>query len=111
MKRQSITDELREAIRSSGLSCYRIWQESGVNKAALSRFMSGQRGLLLESVDRIAAVLGLHITHAPTVRDKDAKRSAESTRTKKTTSGTSKVSKRRGAAQDGRKRRSTKKGG
>ncbi|HUW80209.1 MAG TPA: helix-turn-helix transcriptional regulator, partial [Acidocella sp.] len=58
----TISKQLRRAIVVSGLSCYRIAQLSGVSEAALSRFMSRQRGLALASVDRLADVLGLQLT-------------------------------------------------
>jgi transcriptional regulator with XRE-family HTH domain len=45
----------------SGLSAYRLAAESGVNVAAVLRFKSGERSLKLESVDRLAEVLGLEL--------------------------------------------------
>jgi transcriptional regulator with XRE-family HTH domain len=49
-------------MRDSGLSAYRLAAESGVNVAAVLRFKSGERSLKLESVDRLAAALGLKLT-------------------------------------------------
>lgn len=62
--RPSISDQLRQAMSESGLSAYRLAAESGVNVAAVLRFMSGERSLRLESVDRLAAVLGLELAKA-----------------------------------------------
>jgi hypothetical protein len=48
-------------MKDSGLSAYRLAHDSGVNVAAVLRFMSGARSMNLQSVDRLAAVLGLHL--------------------------------------------------
>jgi hypothetical protein len=65
----SLPDELRHAIVRSGLSRYSIWQQTGIDQGSLSKFMDGERGLGLESIDKLADLLGLHICAA------DAKRS------------------------------------
>ena len=57
----TITDQLRRAIRASGKSRYWLSGESGVDKAALSRFMAGKATLTLPSLDRLAEVLGLEL--------------------------------------------------
>ena len=58
----TVSESLRQAMLDSGLSAYRLAAESGVNVAAVLRFRSGERSLKLESVDRLAAVLGLKLT-------------------------------------------------
>jgi hypothetical protein len=68
-QRASLSDELRQAIERSGLSRYSIWQQTGIDQGSLSKFMDGERGLGLESIDKLADLLGLHICAA------DAKRS------------------------------------
>lgn len=71
-KRQtSLTNQVRRAILASGLSRYRISQETDVDQAALSRFMAGKTGLTLASLDALADVLGLRI-----VADRPRKRKA-----------------------------------
>jgi plasmid maintenance system antidote protein VapI len=57
----TLTDTLRQAILNAGVSRYAIAQQTGVSEAALSRFVSGERGLTLESVDRLLPVLGLEV--------------------------------------------------
>jgi hypothetical protein len=52
----------------SGLSAYRLASDSGVNVAAVLRFRSGERSLKLESVDRLAEVLGLELQPKRTKR-------------------------------------------
>ena len=60
-KVKTISEQLKRAILASGKTRYVIAQESGVSQAALSRFMSGERGLTLASVDAIAVVLKLEL--------------------------------------------------
>src|SRR5262249_8078751 len=53
--------QLRQAIESSGVSRYVLARSVGVSDSALSRFMSGERGLNLASLDKPADALGLEI--------------------------------------------------
>ncbi|HVS72238.1 MAG TPA: helix-turn-helix transcriptional regulator [Phycisphaerae bacterium] len=61
-KTKTISDQLRAAIIAAPVSRYRIAQETGVSEAALSRFVRGERGLDLTSVDRLAAYLELSLS-------------------------------------------------
>ena len=54
------SDEIRRAIRTSGLTRYRIAAEAGVEQSSLSRFMAGA-SLSTASLDKIAAVLRLRV--------------------------------------------------
>jgi transcriptional regulator with XRE-family HTH domain len=56
-----LSDGLRRAIETSGFSRYRIAKETGVSQAALSRFCSGERGLTLDGIDRIAEFLNIRL--------------------------------------------------
>jgi len=58
-KQATISEQLRAAILAAPVSRYRIAQETGVTEAALSRFVRGERGLDLSSVDKLAPYLGL----------------------------------------------------
>lgn len=58
----SFSESLRRLIERSGLSRYEIARQSGVSESSLSRFLSGERGLTTDSVDRLAAFLGLSLT-------------------------------------------------
>ena len=60
-RRTSLSDQVHRAILTSGLTRYRISQESGVEQAALSRFMAGKTSLTLTTLDRMADVLGLDL--------------------------------------------------
>ena len=53
--------QLRRAIQGSGLSAYRIAQESGVSEAVLSRFLNRQRTITLATASKLAEVLGLRL--------------------------------------------------
>ncbi len=56
-----MSEQLKRVIRTCGYSRYRIWKETGVSQAALSRFMSGERSLTLDTVDVLADFLGLEL--------------------------------------------------
>ncbi len=61
---KDIEMQLREAILSSGMSCYEIAKRAGVTNSQLSLFLSGQRSLTLTSAAKIARVLGLELRPA-----------------------------------------------
>jgi transcriptional regulator with XRE-family HTH domain len=56
-----VVEELKQAIRRSGQSLYRLAQTSGVGKDRLGRFMRGERGLTVEAVEKVAEALGLQL--------------------------------------------------
>ncbi len=56
-----LSDQIRDAVRKSGLSGYRICEKTGIEPASLSRFLSGERGMSLASLDKLAALLRLKI--------------------------------------------------
>jgi transcriptional regulator with XRE-family HTH domain len=60
-KRLEFSDQLRRAVDAAGLSRYRLCKELGIAQSTLSRFMSGQRGLTMKCLDRLAALLDLHV--------------------------------------------------
>ena len=57
----TLSEQLRQIIRTCGMSRYQIAKRSGVSEAALSRFAAGTRGLTTDSLDRLAEVLGLDL--------------------------------------------------
>lgn len=61
MKRKSLSDRLREAIRGSGKTVYRLAKESGVAHPIILRFLSGERDIRLETANKLAATLGLRL--------------------------------------------------
>jgi len=59
---KALSEQLKQAIRRSGYTMYRIAQETHIDKSQLSRFMAGKRTLSMQSVDRIGEFLGLTLT-------------------------------------------------
>jgi transcriptional regulator with XRE-family HTH domain len=62
MKRESLPEKLRTAIRKSGKTVYRVAKESGVSHPVILRFMTGERDIRLETAEKLAAALGLHLS-------------------------------------------------
>ena len=61
-KSKPLTDQIRDAVKASKLTHYRLCKETGIDKASFSKFMSGERqGLSMEAFNRLAAVLKLRI--------------------------------------------------
>jgi len=60
-RRLPLSDEIRQAVDSCGQTRYAISKATGIGQDTLSRFMSGQRGLPMKTLDRLADYLGLHI--------------------------------------------------
>ena len=56
-----VSEALRRAILTAPATRYRIAKDTGVEQSTLSRFISGERGLDLTSVDKVAAYLGLEL--------------------------------------------------
>ena len=55
-----ISDQVRKAIETCGLTRYRIAQELGVSESSLSRFMAGG-SIRTELLDKLGKLLGLSI--------------------------------------------------
>ncbi len=56
----TMSNQIRKAIRTCGLTRYRIATETNVGEATLSRFMAG-RPIQTDVLDRMARLLGLSI--------------------------------------------------
>lgn len=59
--RKKVTDQLRQAIDDSGMSRYRISQETGISESTLSKFYLGQRGLSMNALNALGECLQLTI--------------------------------------------------
>lgn len=59
-QRKRLSDQIRAAIRKSDLSQNELARQADVDKAVVSRFVNGG-SMSLESIERLAAVLNLHI--------------------------------------------------
>ncbi|MDP1797417.1 MAG: helix-turn-helix transcriptional regulator [Planctomycetaceae bacterium] len=60
-KQKTLTEQLCDAIAASGQSRYRIAQETGVAESSLSRFVSGERGLSIQSLEKLLDYLSLEV--------------------------------------------------
>ena len=60
-KPQRIDDALREAIRTSELTCYRIAKDSGTTTDSVYRFLDRKRDLKFKTAADIAAAMGLEL--------------------------------------------------
>ncbi len=66
----TLVDTIKKAITASGKTRYRIAKDTGVTQGQLSRLMTGECGLSVESVEILAEYLGLEITIKPKRRQK-----------------------------------------
>lgn len=57
---KTVADQLRQAIRDSGLSANQISKETGINQTLVSRFLRG-KDMGIERASKIAAYLGLEL--------------------------------------------------
>jgi plasmid maintenance system antidote protein VapI len=64
--KNTMSEILRQAIINSGLPLLRIEQDTGVQRASISRFVRGERSLRLDLADKLAAYFGLELTLAGT---------------------------------------------
>jgi Helix-turn-helix len=56
-----LTRQLQAALKACDKSVYAIAQESGVSAPIIQRFLSGERGITLETAGKLAAYLGLSL--------------------------------------------------
>jgi hypothetical protein len=61
-KRALVDEQLRAAIRSSGLTVYRLAKLSGIGDDRIHRFLQGIRTLTLPAAAKVCDVLGLELT-------------------------------------------------
>lgn len=60
-KRAKLSEQIRQAVNDSDLSCYRICKMIGMDKSIMSRFMNRRGGLQQDSLDAIADILNLNL--------------------------------------------------
>jgi hypothetical protein len=66
---ETFADQLREAIRGSGMTRYSISVQTGIAQSTLCKFLKMERGMSLDSVDRLMECLGLEIRSRRKRRD------------------------------------------
>ncbi|MFA9479962.1 helix-turn-helix domain-containing protein [Phycisphaerales bacterium AB-hyl4] len=59
-EQERFSEQIRQQVRASGLTRYRISMESGIPQSTLSRFMAGH-GMSMANVDDLARLLGLSV--------------------------------------------------
>src|SRR5262245_49637060 len=60
----TVTEQLRQFIRDTGKTTYRLWKDSGCKPEQIGRFLSGERDLSGPSIDRLCKALGLVLVKA-----------------------------------------------
>ena len=55
------SEQIRRAVKRCGVTRYRISKETGIDQATLTRFMSGERGLPMRTLDVLGEYLRLRI--------------------------------------------------
>lgn len=58
----TLSEEIRNAINGSGKSVYRIAKDCRLDERSLGRFLRGEVGLALKSLESLAKYLGLGLT-------------------------------------------------
>lgn len=60
-KRSSIVEQLRKAMRDSGQTEYAIAKGSGVSQSVVNRFVTGERGISLDTAAKLCDYLDLDL--------------------------------------------------
>jgi transcriptional regulator with XRE-family HTH domain len=60
-QKPTVTEVLKAAIDTSGLTQYKIAQDTGILATSLGRFMRGETSLRLDKADMLAEYLGLEL--------------------------------------------------
>ena len=61
MSDRSFSDVIRDAVVESGISGYRLSKVADVTPAVIQRFLAGERGINLSTLEKIARVLQLRL--------------------------------------------------
>lgn len=64
-QRFPIPDQLRGIIRARGLTAYELARQVETAPSVITRFLNGERGLTLDTFDRIADALNLKLVEGP----------------------------------------------
>jgi ribosome-binding protein aMBF1 (putative translation factor) len=57
----SLSENLKQAIRDSGQSEHQLANAAGVSQIVISRFLSGERDIRMATADKLAWALGLKL--------------------------------------------------
>ena len=64
-ERESFVDQIRRAVNNCNISRYALGKRIGMDKAVMSRFMSGKGFLSEDSLNRLTAALDLSVELGP----------------------------------------------
>jgi ribosome-binding protein aMBF1 (putative translation factor) len=74
-KRMKFSDQIRRAIETCGMSRYAICKQLDFSESVMSKFMAGKCNLSMETLDRLAELLGMNVViNAGSTRQANAKR-------------------------------------
>ena len=59
--KQTLVDQLRQAVVDSGKTLGEITRDTGIDKSALSRFVNGERGVSMAVMNTLGEYLELEI--------------------------------------------------
>ncbi|WP_041257705.1 helix-turn-helix domain-containing protein [Fibrella aestuarina] len=59
--KQVVAEALREALKDSGLTQKEVGSKLNVGEPTVSKYLSGNQNLTLETIDEIAKALGLKV--------------------------------------------------
>jgi len=59
--KRTLSEQVRRAVDACGLSRYEVCRRAQLDQASMSRFMRGQVGLEMATLDRLGMVLGLEL--------------------------------------------------
>jgi plasmid maintenance system antidote protein VapI len=63
-KPRTVCDQLRDAIRESGKTHYRVGKDAGLKPEIVARFVRGERDITGQTFAKLAAALGLTLVPA-----------------------------------------------
>jgi transcriptional regulator with XRE-family HTH domain len=55
------SNQLRDAVKDSGLPQSEICQETGIHKSTMSRFVRGEGGLGMDAIDAVCKCIGVNL--------------------------------------------------
>ena len=58
---KTLSDSLRQMIVKSGKTAYQLSSETGVVPSVISRFLTGERDIRLETAGKLAAAIGAEL--------------------------------------------------
>jgi transcriptional regulator with XRE-family HTH domain len=58
----SFAGEVKAAMDKRGITAYRVWKDAGIDQSALSKFFSGERPLVADTLTALLDYLGYELT-------------------------------------------------